>query len=145
MKLSQALKEKNKLVKKIGNDQKLLGSNNSVIKGNDRDFNPEDLLKSIKENTVKLVKIKTAIAHANKPIVERIIRQGECKSLITFLKKLNTSDGQVQDRYRSSDPIAYEAHIKGRDVAREVETLEAEIEKIQAEIDEFNNTTFIAE
>jgi len=30
-------------------------------------------------------------------------------------------------------------------VAREVETLEAEIEKIQAEIDEFNNTTFIAE
>lgn len=141
IKLAKALKEKNKLIKKILGSQKLLNETNSIIKGNPRDFQPSELLSTLKSDTDKLVRLKCAINKANQPINQLIIRNAENKSLISYLKKLDTKDGKSVERYSRETPIEYEASIKGRQVLEEITKLEADIEKNQEEIDLFNHTT----
>lgn len=142
MKLSKALKEKNKLIKKISKSQKLLIDRNSIIKGNTRVIDAKNLLADIKADTEKLVKLKAAIAKANEPVNHIILSIVEKKGLIGFLKKINTNDGQVQERY-GREITSYEADIKETDIFSEVEKLEAEIESLQEQVETFNHTTDI--
>jgi len=139
--LAKALKEKNKLVKKILGSQHLLNETNSVIKGNNRDFQPAALLNNLKSDTDKLVRLKSAINKANLPINQLIIRTAENKSIIAFLKKLDTKAGKSAERYSREMPIEYDAAITGRMVLEEIAKLEAEIERNQEEIDAFNHAT----
>lgn len=140
MKLSKALKEKNKLIKRISKNQKLVVDRNSVIKGNTRVIEPRKVLEEVKADTEKLVRLKAAIAKANEPVNQIILSIVEKKGMIGFLKKINTNDGQVQERY-GRDITSYEADIKENEIFAEVEKLEAEIESLQEQVESFNHTT----
>jgi len=66
----------------------------------------------------------------------------ELKSYITHLKLVSTKDGYVKDRYDNS-VLNMEAVIKTIEIDALLEKKEAEIEKIQEELDIFNHQTSI--
>ena len=74
--------------------------------------------------------------------------QAELRGLISFLKGLNTKEGEGVERvgFLSRDEASrtvYVATITRDEVDRLVATYQAEIEQLQDEIDEFNATTRI--
>lgn len=140
MKLSAALKEKNKLTKKITETQKLVNQHNSVIKGNQRPIDAGAKLKELDELTDKLVHIKSAIAAANQPINRHILHIGELRSQIAFLRKLDTKEGNHTERYGST-MTEYETQVKQAEVLAAIESKENEIEKLQEIIDQHNHST----
>lgn len=142
MKLSAALKEKNKITKKIAEIQKLVNQHNSVIKGNSRPFDVAAKLTELDTLTEKLVQIKAAIAAANQPINRHILHVGELRSQIAFLRKLDVKDGFHNERY-GSGVTEHESQVKQADVLTLIEKKEGEIESLQEIIDQHNHGTEI--
>ena len=142
MKLSKALKLKNKLVRQISTKQNLLNRCNSVIKNGKREYDPITLLSEIKSDTTRLINLKTEISKANQPITPKILEMGECKSTIKYLRSLNTRDGIIMDRYTvGENPMEFESKITAKDVDEGVLDYENRIESLQEEIDQHNYKT----
>ena len=70
MTIKQALKLKNKLVKQIGENTKLMQDYNSVEVGNERPYSSVELLAQISEDTKELAKLKAKIHIANTPVLK---------------------------------------------------------------------------
>ena len=142
MTIAQALKEKNKIGAKLSKHWTKLQSENSMIEGSTRSYDPLILLKEIDEMTQNLIELKTKIHTASSGVRSKIFRMSELKSYITHLKLVSTKDGYVKDRYDNS-VINMEAVIKTIEIDALLEKKEAEIEKIQEELDIFNHQTSI--
>ena len=87
MNIKQALKLKNKLIKEIGENTKLMQEYNSVEVGNERPYSSNELLVKITQDTKELAKLKTRIHIANTPVLEDIFLMSELKSMTQSLKK----------------------------------------------------------
>ena len=81
MTIKQALKLKNKLIKQIGENTKLMQEYNSIEVGNDRPYSSVILLAQISEDTKELAKLKSKIHIANTPVLEDIFLMSELKSI----------------------------------------------------------------
>ena len=88
MTIKQALKLKNKLIKTIGENTKLMQEYNSIEVGNERPYSSTELLVKITEDTKELAKLKTKIHIANTPMLENIFLMSELKSMAQSLKKM---------------------------------------------------------
>jgi len=101
MTIKQALKLKNKLIKTIGENTKLMQEYNSIEVGNERPYSSTELLAKISEDTKELAKLKTKIHIANTPVLEDIFLMSELKSMAQSLKKMDCTEGKSnRDRYR---------------------------------------------
>lgn len=144
MTISQALKEKNKIVTKIGRLYSKLQQNNSVVVGTARIYNPIEVYSEILVEEQKLIDIKTSIHRASDPVRSDIFTQSELKNRIKQIRNLNTSNGIIHDRYRHGDSsVQMEATYGAAWVDQNVESLEQKIEAIQEKLDKFNHTTNI--
>lgn len=142
MKITEALKEKNKLAAKL---QKLWGrlqSTNSILEGSKRVYDPVELLKEIDATTEEIVTLKTNIHSASSPVRSKIFRMSELKNYVTKLKTVSTKDGLIRDRYESSI-LTMVAVFKENEVDALLEKMENEIEQLQKELDSFNHHTII--
>ena len=142
MTIAQALKEKNKKASKL---QKLWGrlqTNNSIIEGGKRVYEPTLVIKEIDELTSQLIDLKTRIHIASMDVRAKIFRMSELKNYLMKLREVSTRDGIVRDRYDST-VITMEAVFKVVDIDVLVEKTEDEIEKTQEELDIFNHQTSI--
>ena len=144
MTIKQALKQKNKLIKTIGENTKLMQEYNSVEVGNERPYSSVELLAQISEYTKELAKLKTKIHIANTPVLEDIFLMSELKSMAQSLKKMDCTEGKSnRDRYRLESESVKTSEIslvKRNEVIKE---MEARIEEIQDRLDVFNATTEI--
>jgi hypothetical protein len=144
MTIKQALKEKNKLVKKIGENTKLMQQYNSVEVGNQRPYSTIVLYKEIQKDTQELAFLKAKIHIANTPVMEDIFWMSEMKSTIAALKKMDCTDGKSnRDRYRMESELVMTSEISLVSRNQEIKMLEAKIEEIQDKLDTFNVTTEI--
>ncbi len=82
MNIKQALKQKNKLIKQISENTKLMQQYNSIEEGNERPYNISELFLNIVEDTKELSELKAKIHRANGPVLEDIFLMAEMKSLI---------------------------------------------------------------
>ena len=144
MTIKQALKQKNKLIKTIGDNTKLMQEYNSIEVGNERPYSSVELLAQISEYTKELAKLKTKIHIANTPVLEDIFLMSELKSMAQSLKKMDCTEGKSnRDRYRLESESVKTSEIslvKRNEVIKE---MEARIEEIQDRLDVFNATTEI--
>ena len=144
MTIKTALKQKNKLVKQIGENTKLMQEYNSIEVGNERPYSSVELLAKISEDTKELAKLKTKIHIANTPVLEDIFLMSELKSMVQSLKKMDCTEGKSnRDRYRLESESVKTSEIslvKRNEVIKE---MEARIEEIQDRLDVFNATTEI--
>ena len=144
MTIKQALKQKNKLIKQIGENTKLMQEYNSVEVGNQRPYSSIELLRQISEDTKELAKLKTKIHIANTPVLEDIFLMSELKSMIQSLKKMDCTEGKSnRDRYRLESESFKTSEISLVKRNETIKELEARIEEIQDRLDVFNATTQI--
>lgn len=106
MNIKQALKEKNKLVKRIGENTKLMQDFNSIEVGNQRPYSTTELKNQLIKDRAELANLKAKIHVANTPVLEEIFYMAELKSMIQSLKKMDCTEGKSnRDRYRMESEL----------------------------------------
>ena len=144
MTIKQALKQKNKLIKTIGENTKLMQEYNSIEVGNERPYSSVELLAQISEYTKELAKLKTKIHIANTPVLEDIFLMSELKSMAQSLKKMDCTEGKSnRDSYRLESESVKTSEISLVKRNETIKELEGRIEVIQDGLDIFNATTKI--
>ena len=144
MTIKQALKQKNKLIKQIGENTKLMQEYNSIEVGNERPYSSIILLAKITEDTKKLANLKSKIHIANTPVLEDIFLMSELKSMAQSLKKMDCTEGKSnRDRYRLESESVKTSEISLVRRNETIKELETRIEEIQDRLDVFNATTQI--
>ena len=144
MNIKQALKEKNKLAKKVTDLMDRTNRNNSMDEGAVRSYDPKESLKQALQMVDDLVNLKTKMHMANAEVYDKIFRMSEYKSLVKYLKTLNCSQGTIiTSRY--GDSTARQMTTVITEVERDalVEKYETLIDNLQTELDTHNATTQI--
>ena len=142
MNVSQALKQKNKLVVELKKQYQIAQKFNSQEEGNIRRYSVQNALDKAVELTMELTDLKTKIHLANAPVYDKIFRMAELKNRIKELRKIPTEEGKTEARFSSVASVK-EVEINIAQLDEIVQTLEARIEEIQAELDVHNATTQI--
>ena len=138
--IARALKEKNRIASTIAKNWKKISSFNSLLKGAERPYDINVLLKETLELTDELVTIKRKIHDKSTPVREKIFRLSEIKNIISKLEEIPTKDGLVKNRgYDVRDEM--EATLKPTDIDRLISEYQEEIDSIQMELDIFNFNT----
>ncbi len=143
MKLSKALKDKNRVAGELAELKALLQKQNVRASTQAFDYDAQDLLARLRVKLDELVKVKTAIAQANVTVYDKIFRLAELKGLSALLKTLDTKNGVFKENsgvYGSAYDIEYIAQLKKTEVDRLSAETDAEIQALQDALDEFNFT-----
>ena len=140
--LAKALSVKNRLAGRLSQARSAIETYNSVLAGQTDDRATVDVraeyerLLTLQEG---LVAVKAAIQRANAPVYEDVLRLGEKKALVQMLSGLNTKHGSEPGfngvEYR------YTATITKPEVLEMVRRLEAEIDRLQDKLNQYNATT----
>lgn len=141
MTVAKALKTKNRLVKKINTLTNRIYEYNSIPDGNRRPYDMEQLLNEIGELRKKLVDLKAKVHRANEPVFEKIFRLSELKSYITSLNSVDTTTG-VDTGWGSSE-VTHVAQIGPAELNVLIDGVQAQIDDLQDELDEWNAKTQI--
>ena len=144
MNIKQALKEKNKLAKKVTDLMDRTNRNNSMDEGAVRSYDPKESLEQALQMVDDLVNLKTKMHMANAEVYDKIFRMSEYKSLVKYLKTLNCSQGTiVTSRYGDSTTRQMTTVITEVERDALVEKYEMLIDNLQTELDTHNATTHI--
>ena len=142
MNVKQALKAKNKLVGEIKECYRIIQTQNSIEEGNPRRYSVKKKIEEIATLTDELVQLKAKLHRANASVYEKIFQMAEIKGIIKELKKMDVSEGKQDSRYGSVVSVKeVEMTVIERDAI--VKQYEAEVEKIQNELDIHNSNTNI--
>ena len=142
MNVSQALKQKNKLIVELKKQYQIAQKCNSQEEGNIRRYSVQTALDKAIELTLELMGLKTKIHLANAPVYNKIFHMAELKNRIKELRKIPTEEGKTESRYGSVVSVK-EVEINISQLDEMVQTLENRIEEIQEELDTHNITTQI--
>ena len=144
MNIKQALKLKNKLIKSISDNTKLLQEYNTVEVGNERPYSPVLLMGNITKSTYELIELKSKIHRSNAPMFEKIFEMSELKSNIKALQKLDCTEGKSnRDRYRMDSELTLTSEVSLVERNEIIKGMEDRIEELQDEMDVFNSNTEI--
>ena len=153
--LAQALKQKNRLAGEVARLRQIVERENSRKESKPARADVRQVFDESVARSRELAALKGAIAAANAGVVVggqgiygKLNLQAELRGLISFLKELSTKEGEEVERvgFLSRDEASravYVSTIKRDEVDRSVGTYQAEIERLQDEIDEFNAATRI--
>jgi len=146
MNIARCLKLKNRLTQKISKFQRDIIESNSIPESSEREVNVEKL-DELRSKTVKeLIDLKLKIEEASRPIREHILKIGELKSEIEFLKQISYERGEVLIRrpYQTQEVAEkYTTILTKRNIDDRIKKSEEEIDSLQEEIDNHNYTTEI--
>ena len=139
MKLAKALKLKNQLAGELTQLKELLANQNVRTSKQKFDYDNHELLARLRAKMSELVKVKAAIGAANAEIYDKIFRLAELKGLVTSLKGLDTKTGLFYEHaYQGPYEVEYVAQISKVELDKIIAELNAEIQSLQDELDEFN-------
>ena len=138
--LARALKERSRLAGKLKRDFDIINRENSVIRGSERSFDLRAVYAECRELHERLVALKRVIAAANAPIAGKLAEMDEIKSMISYLRGVNTEAG-FKPRNYSSEKDLFEVVLDAVEMSDEAERLQKRAEELQDEIDVFNATT----
>ena len=141
MKLSKALKQKNRLVRKINSLQQLINRDNSTL---EKDYNEEVISGRFAEyytSVNELVQLKSKIQQATAPIADKLLAMAELKGQANFINNLKTRQGSFKD-YDGNEEV-YSCYYSQNHVDEKVSEIECKIDELQDEVDEYNAITSI--
>lgn len=141
--LVRAFKERSRIIRQIDLISRQIRDENSIIEGGLRSI---DVRQSYAECTRlygKLITLKKAISCANCGIIGKLVELAEIKSFCRQLKLIPVKDGRQEPGYDESEVKVMNAELKKAEIAAETEALQARMDALQDEIDEFNARTLI--
>ena len=141
MKLYQALKVKNRLTTEISSLKAQIKEQNSRRVLQPFDYDTRILLDQLRKRIDELTRIKGAIGKANGAIYEQIFRLAEFKGMISFLREVPTKHGKFVESpsFTSSIEVEYQAQLRQAELDRVITDLESQVNRLQDELDRFNN------
>jgi hypothetical protein len=154
MKLSKALKLKNRLAGEIARLKQLVQSKNVSLADAEKEYDVQELMTQLRNRVDQLVAVKTVIAAANAGVsvvkpedlpYYKIFRVAEIKGLLEMLKSLNTMHGvAAPNEYGVGMGAAvqhtYIAQLRAREVDILVTKLQKLIDDDQESLDALNAT-----
>lgn len=148
MKISKALKMKNRMKAEIHQIQDRIKQHNSYDTRNEVEYNTVVLFAELQKKAIELADLKARIEAASQPIRKNILLVGELKSQIALLKELDTKHGKFTEpghswREESVHEQEFAAQIRSMDVDKGIKEIVIKLEEIQDEIDRHNATTDI--
>jgi hypothetical protein len=146
MNIKQALKQKNKLAKKIQESSAKISRYNSVDENAYRPYDVNQELNNLITLTNDMVKLKTQIHMANREVYSKIFRLSELKGLVKHLRGVDCTQGVTNTGLRFGESVnpSVKTCVIGRlDMDKYIEQYEAEIDNIQDELDRHNSMTEI--
>jgi hypothetical protein len=145
MKLSQALKQKNRLAGELVAQQRILARENSRRDDKPARVDCALVWGKIVQLSDDLGRIKAAIAAANVPIYPKIERMAELKSRINFVKGLEKREGPEHESIGGDRAVIvnWTAYVTEADADQRISAIQIEIDRLQDEVDAFNATTEI--
>ena len=138
--LAKALKERSRLAGKLKRNFELINKENSKISGSQRSFDMQELHQECFQLHDRLTQLKKIIAKANAPIAEKLVEMDELKSMISYLRNVDTTIGWRSQGYNSEN-VCFEAVLGSAELTAEADQLQKRAEQIQDELDEFNALT----
>jgi hypothetical protein len=144
MKLSKALKEKNKLVREIHDLKNKISQYVITEENNESPYNVHELASELNLKKKELVQLKTKIQIKNIDILEKMYTLSELKDTLLWMRGLPKGETNGRE-YRNGEYIMIKriSAFDVKDTDQLIETIQVEIEKIQDQIDEYNATTDI--
>jgi len=143
MNLKQALKRKNRLVGLIAEEYIKVSQYNSVDDVNQRPYSVKEALQNWLKLTDELIELKSKIQIANNKVNDKIFRLSELKTQVKQLKKLDCTSGLYYSKWSDDKVVTKVAEIEVVERDNMVKEMEAQIEKIQDELDEWNHQTLL--
>lgn len=145
MKIAKALKIKNRLAGELNRIKALIERENSQLLANFNENKMKELSESFYNTKADLIRLKAKIQMKTAPISEKLIAIAETKDEMSFFQSLDTKDGEsIVTRYGTEpNTIVYKAYYTQDDVDKKVVEIQAQIDNLQDEIDEYNATTSI--
>lgn len=143
VKLSKALKLKNRLTGEIARLRQLLSKENLKAPGAKRNYDCLDINSEMNSKIKQLIKLKTAIVKANVGVYEKILQMEEVKSLIKYYESFQCEGSTRSFNGKEYVDVELEPTIDRLTVDKELLTLRKMAEDLQDEIDEFNAMTWI--
>lgn len=145
MKIAKALKIKNRLAGELNRIKGLIERENSQLLANFNEYKMKELSESFYNTKADLIRLKAKIQMKTAPISEKLIAIAEAKDEMSFFQSLDTKDGEfIVTRYGvEPNTTVYKAHYTQDDVDKKVVEIQAQIDNLQDEIDEYNATTSI--
>ena len=143
MNIKQALKQKNKLIKEITENTRLMQEYNSIELGNERPYSINSLFEEVINASLELSELKAKIHRANVPVLKDIFLMAEMKSTIQALKKMDCTSGKSNRNMYSSTEIVLMVEMNIVERNNKIKQLENRIEEIQDKLDIFNTNTEI--
>lgn len=139
MKIVRAMKQIARIKGEIKELQKRASKSLNTFEGNEFSEKFDDLMKTLQEKRLKLITLKNGVmsANINGGVFEKILQLGELKSQIDFVRELEPKYGKAESRYGEA-ASTYISQWSETDKNKEVERIQAEINKITDELDEFN-------
>ena len=138
--LAKALKERSRLAGKLKRNFELINKENSKISGSQCSFDMHALHQECFQLHDRLTQLKKIIAKANAPIAEKLVEMDELKSMISYLRNVDTTIGWRSQGY-NSEKVCFEAVLGSAELTAEADQLQKRAEQIQDELDEFNALT----
>jgi len=139
--LAQALKIKNRQVKKVNELKRRIQSQNRHAEEVQAAYEVEKVWAQLQRESEKLVLIKSAISAANAKIQPDIYRIAELRGLVGFLQSLDKSEGptmQMMAMFATNEAPVMKVEIGEAAAAKHIEKLEKRIDDLQDKIDDFN-------
>lgn len=145
MNIKQALKNKNKLAKKIQETAQKIARYNSVDDGVVRPYDVNELLAQLQSQTDEMVQLKTKIHLANRDMYSYIFRLSELKAMVKHLRVVDCTEGVnvSLSRFSENSSSVKTSVINRLDMDNLIEKLESEIDTIQDKLDIHNGTTYL--
>jgi hypothetical protein len=143
MKIKQALKQKNKIAKKISEHGVRLQKYNSVEEGAIRPYDMDDELTHLMNQVDDMVELKTKIHKANIQVYDQIFRLSELKNLVRTIRSIDCTEGlnSIASRWGDSKSTTMTSVISQSRKDNLIEMLEHQIDEIQDFLDTHNATT----
>ena len=144
MKIVRAMKEISRIKGEIKEIQKRISKCLNSLEGNEVIEKFDDLMKLLQDKKEKLISLKSGIMSANVKgdMFRVIVRMGELKSHIDFLRELDPKKGTQLEGYRET-AVRYESQWSDGEKNKAIQTTQNEINKLTDQLDEFNSVTDI--
>jgi hypothetical protein len=144
MKIVRAMKEISRIKGEIKEIQKRISKCLNSLEGNEVIEKFDDLMKLLQEKKEKLISLKSGIMSANVKgdMFRMIVKMGELKSHIDFLRELDPKKGTQLEGYRET-AVRYESQWSDGEKNKAIQTTQNEINKLTDQLDEFNSVTDI--
>ena len=153
MTVARALKEKERIARKLAKVKEIFASSNCVRADEERELDIKETYESMRDLQRQYVAIKRAIAVANAGISPSLVEMLAVRAELAFYTNLRCKESEMSDELtqlegderpvRRRVKIVYDTFLNAKARQEMIETLTTRLDDLQDEVDNFNATHFV--